>query len=217
MWRLKILILFAVLAVAGCSLEEHEVQRAGHSWSFMGVLDDSTAAVKVTYWESGEIHDHHIMGYDDDFHRDVSLKYYAVRMNSYWISSDDSRLEDFSRDDDTGIIPKWCDSCYVVGKIDGKTYGVKSSPLDIYSDACAVILVDEKKTLDSLELESCSKIKMHIAISFEAHYLKVENNLYEIRDGKFPSQRPAYKVQQEGCNIKFTDSDGDYIVYGGAP
>lgn len=214
---IKMLALLAGLFLAGCSMYEHEIEQAGHNWSFLGVLDDSTAAVKVSYWESGEVHDHHLMGYDDDFSRTVAVEHFAVRMNSYWISSDDSRLNKISNSDGTGDIPKWCDGCYVVGEIDGKMYGAKSAFLDSYSNACAIILVDEKKVRDSLEFESCTESRLYSALSLVAHYLKVDTDLYEIRDGMFPTQRPAYRIRSEGGNLKFIDSKGDFIVYGGAP
>lgn len=208
--RLNFIFALLVVFLWACSSDEHEVlEYAGHSWVFEGVLDDSTAAVKVSHWTSK----------DSGGVRETSWeKHYAVRMNSYWISSDDSKLESFLKTvGEKAEIPSWCEGCYAAGKIDKKTYGIKSSPLDDFSDACALILVDEKKNLDSLELEKCWTINMKTSLSLQVRYLNVDGDLYEVRNGAFPSQRPVYRIKNEGDRLKFTDSKGDYIIYGGAP
>ena len=210
----KLFLMLLVLALAGCYLEEHEVERGGHSWSLAGIMDDSTAVVKVVFWESGTIHDHHFMGWDDDFYNEISKEYIPVKMTSYWrgrsYSSPNSLLAD------SVPVPDWCDSCGVAGIIDGKTYGVELTPLDSFSSACALVLVSEKKILDSLELENCDKIDVHKSVALEAHYLRVNGLLYEIRDGKFPRQTPVIVIQENNGMIKFS-SNREYVIYGGEP
>ena len=210
----KIFLMLPILALFGCYLEEHEIEKGGHSWRLEGIKDDSTAVVKVVYWESGTIHDHHFMGWDDDFYNEISSEYIAVRMTSFWRGQSYS-MRNALLPADTMPIPKWCDSCIVVGIIDEKTYGVERVPLDSFSTDCALVLMSEKKVLDSLELENCDGNTTR-SIALEAHYLRLNGLLYEIRDGKFPRQTPIIEIQQSDGGLKFT-SNGEYVIYGGEP
>ena len=211
----KFLLMLAVLALFGCYLEEHEVERGGHSWSLEGVKDDSTAVVKVVYWVSGTIHDHHLMGWDDDFYHEISKEYFAVRMTSYWRGRSHSSVGALLPADSVPV-PEWCDSCGIAGMIDDKVYGVEKVPLDSFSAACALVLVSESKILDSLELENCDKVDLSKSVALEAHYLRVNGLLYEVREGKFPRQTPVIVIQENNGSVRFS-SHGEYVIYGGEP
>jgi len=215
MAQLKKWIFLPVLFLAACAMYEHEIEQGGHRWFFEGIKDDSTAVVRVEYWESGTIHDHSIMGLDDDFSNQELTEYFAVGMKGYRRSGSYSSKNALLGDSVTR--PEWCDSCLVVGKLGDKVYGIRSASLDSYSYSCALILLDEKSYLDSLEFETCSGVDDSRKLALQGNYLKVDDKLYRVEEGKFPTQRPAYKVEHKDGAIKFTDSNGNYIIYGGNP
>ena len=66
-----------------------------------------------------------------------------------------------------------------------------------------------------MELENW--VNLDESVSFLQHYLKVDNNLYEIRNGKFISQRPKFRIVKDGRKIVFIDENGDFTWYGGKP
>lgn len=205
-----------LLVLFGCALEEHEVETGGHSWYFVGIKDDSTAVVRVEYWESGKIHDHHLMGWDDDFNDLVSTEYCTVRMNSYWRGARKSSIKSLLPD--SVAVPEWCDSCITAGRIDGEVYGVKKISLNEYDNwEIALVLVNEKGNQDSLELEWMPYSFDPKNVALQDPYLRIAGELYVVKDGKFPTQRPAYRIDHIDGAIKFTDSEGNYIIYGGEP
>ena len=38
-----------------------------------------------------------------------------------------------------------------------------------------------------------------------------------VKDGRFPSQKPAYSFEHTRMGVKFIDRNGDFILYGGNP
>ena len=202
--------------IFGCSID-YEVEEGYHSWSFAGLQNDSVAVVKVTYNERGHIHDNHIMSWQDgeSFHETVSEYYYPVKMTSYWIGSRASSAENYTGDS-LPKIPSCAMNSLDIGSVNKKTYCIELVELDDYG-ACALVLSDEKSTLDSLEFSGCRGFEDKGKVAFAANYLRVDKSLYLIADDKFPSQSPAFKIVEENRNIKFIDRNGDYVIYGGTP
>ena len=196
--KLIFLLLAATAAIfCGCTMEEFEIKEEGHIWRFEGLVDDTTACVRVTLDQWGEEHDHHWMGYDDDFHWTKDIRYYSVRLDSYWrgsgMKSAPGMLQEVSKTDD---------------------YGLRVENLDSASYACGVILLDRKgKSLDTLETGNCG---WKDAV-FVGSYVRIGDSFYLVKDGKFPTQKPTYRFEHTGLNVKFIDANGDYIVYGGKP
>lgn len=193
-------VALSMALLGGCTLTEYEIEEEGHTWRLSGLANDSVAVVKVTFDQWGTEHDHHFMGYDDDFHWTKDTRYYQVKMNSYgiapWSDASGKTLSEKSRTDE---------------------YGLRFDRLDSYSPACGVILLDKKKReLDTLEIDNCSWDEGDSA-KFVGNYVKMDRSFYLVKDGRFPSQKPAYRVDYVGRNIKFTDANGDYIIYGGKP
>ena len=195
--------LFAGLAalslalLSGCTMYSHEIEDEAHTWRFVGLVDDSTALVSVSLEQWGETHDHHLMGYDDDFHWTKDAHYYPVKMNTYWQGK--------GREETPQTLPE---------KSETDDYGLRIEPLDDYSWACGIILTDRKgKGLDTLERPKCDSD----SAKFVGSYVRVGNGFYLVEDGKFPKQKAAYTFEHTGYNIKFTDMNGDYIIYGGKP
>lgn len=190
-------ILSAFLFV-GCSLTEYEIEEEGHVWKFYGLIDDSTAIVKVTFEQWGTEEDHHLMGWDDDFHWTKETRFYPVRMNSYWLGhGHDSSMTALSENNQTN------------------DYTLRSESLDDYSGSCGIILSDKKgNDLDTLEIDQrCNSD----TAKFIGNYARIDNSFYLIKDGKFPKQKPAYRFEHVGRNIKFIDANNNYIIYGGKP
>lgn len=193
-------IVLSVLFWCGCA-NDYEIEKEAHVWSFLGLENDTTAIVKVTLEQWGTEHDHHIMGWDDDFHKTTDLKYYTTSMNSYKISehknSGKGALEELDSTD------KYC---------------LHIEKVDDYSAVCAVILQDnKKKNLDTLEIDHCPKENSAESPKFVGSYVKIDNSFYKIEKNKFLSQKPTYKFQHVNYSIKFIRADGNYIIYGGEP
>ena len=189
--------LLCAMLLAGCSMTDYEIEKEGHTWRFVGLVDDSTALVSVALEQWGEEHDHHLMGWDDDFHWTKDASYYPVRMNSYW------------RGKGSETPPKTLSQ-----KAETKSYTIRYEKLYNYSPTCGAILSDRKgNDLDTLELERCSSDSAR----FIGSYVRIDNGFYLVQDDRFPRQRPAYRFEYAGGAIKFTDANGDYIIYGGKP
>ncbi|SHK70003.1 hypothetical protein [Fibrobacter sp. UWB12] len=194
------LMALSVLFWCGCATD-YEIEKEAHVWRFYGLENDTTAIVKVTLEQWGTTHDHHIMGWDDDFHKTIDLKYYTTSMNSYKISvrNNESKgaLEELDSTDQ---------------------YRLRIEKEDDYSTVCAIILQDnKKKNLDTLEIDHCPRENSAESPKFVGSYLKIDNCFYKIEKNKFHSQKPTYKFQHVDYNIKFTRADGSYIIYGGEP
>lgn len=183
--------------LAGCSMMDYEIEKERHTWKFEGLVDDSTALVKVYLEQWGEEHDHHLMGYDDEFHWTKDERYYQVGMNSYWRGKEyNSAQATLSQEAET------------------KDYTIRYEDLDKYSWTCGAILSDKKgNDLDTLELERCGSD----SAKFVGNYVQIDNGFYLVKDGTFPKQKPAYRFEHADGTIKFTDVNGDYIIYGGKP
>ena len=190
----------SVLFWCGCATD-YEIEKEAHVWRFYGLENDTTAIVKVTLEQWGTTHDHHIMGWDDDFHKTTELRYYTTSMNSYKINErkNESRgtLEELDSTDQ---------------------YRLHIEKVDDYSAICAIILQDnKKKNLDTLEIDNCPKENSEKSPKFVGNYVKIDNCFYKIEKGKFLSQKPTYKFKHENYNIMFVKANGDYIIYGGKP
>lgn len=197
-WKLSAAtIILSAVFFSGCSMEDYEITEEGHVWKYQGLVNDSTALVMVTFEQWGEEHDHHLMGWDDDFHWIKETLYYPVGINRYWLGQGrETAIATLSQVSETN------------------DYGLRSERLDNYSSACGIILLDKKgEELDTLEIEKCQSD----SAVFIGNYVNVDNAFYLVQDGRFPKQKPAYKFEHAGRNIKFTDADGDYIIYGGKP
>jgi hypothetical protein len=189
--------LLCAMLLAGCSMTDYEIEKEGHTWRFVGLVDDSTALVSVALEQWGEEHDHHLMGWDDDFHWTKDASYYPVKMNSYWRGKGSSSVQD--------TLPQ---------KAETDDYTIRYEKLDKYFSTCGAILSDRKgNDLDTLELERCSSDSAR----FVGSYVRIDNGFYLVQDDRFPRQRPAYRFEYAGGAIKFTDANGDYIIYGGKP
>ena len=195
-------LLFSLMVfLCSCYLYEYEIEEEAHSWSFIGLESDSSAVVKVTLEQWGTIHDNHLMGWDDDFHDTKNTHYYTIGINNYRISE----LQNYKQN----LLP-------LLNSTDQYTLQIKK--LVDYSTACALILQDKKKkNLDTLEIDHCPKEDSEETPKFVGSYLKINNLFFKIEKGKFPTQKPAYKVEQNDRNIKFTDINGKFIIYGGEP
>lgn len=201
---LKSLLLFWALLPAlfwsGCYLYEYEIEKEAHSWQFVGLVNDSVAIVKVTLEQWGTKYDNHFMGYDDAFHKTIESHYYWVQMNSYDISKHDGSIQKLAELDSTD------------------QYSLQIEKMVEYSAACAIILQDsKKKNLDTLEIDRCPRANSNESPKFVSNYLKIDNSFYKIENGKFPKQKPAYRIEQKDRRIKFIDINDDYIIYGGEP
>lgn len=194
-----ILVLFAALSVvfSGCTLEEHEIREEGHVWRFVGLVDDSTALVRVTFEQWGETHDHHLMGYDDDFHWTKDTRFYPVRMGSYWRGSGSTSSP--------GVLER---------KSKLGDYGLDVVNLGDYS--CGAVLLGKKDVaLDTLETDNCGWD--NDSALFVGNYVRIGDSFYLVKDGRFPSQKPAYSFEHTRMGVKFIDRNGDFILYGGNP
>ncbi|MBR4784328.1 MAG: hypothetical protein IK012_03635 [Fibrobacter sp.] len=198
--------MFAALACAsvfflgGCSMVDYEIEEEGHVWRFVGLVDDSTALVKVTLEQRGEEHDHHLFGWDDDFHKIKETKYYYVGMDAYRIG--------LWRDSTSGTMPE---------ERETDEYGLRLTHLDDYSHRCGLILLDKKDNdLDTLENIYCDGVDDESA-KLVGSYVKVDSKFYLVEDGKFPRQKPTYRYEHSDWNIKFVDANGDFLMYGGKP
>lgn len=201
---LKNIFTFLVVLTAqfwsGCTTD-YEIEKEVHNWSFVGLDNDSTAVVKVVLEQWGTSHDHHLMGWDDDFHNTTDLKYYSVNINSYKISE---RLNG-----DRKMLPEQ-DST--------EEYCIKAERIVDYSTTCAIILQDKKnKNLDTLEIDYCPKENSAETPKFVGRYLKINNCFYKIEKGKFPIQKPEFRFDHKDYSVKFTHADGKFIMYGGEP
>lgn len=194
---LAVPVLLCAALLTGCSMTDYEIEKESHTWRFVGLVDDSTALVSVALEQWGEEHDHHLMGWDDDFHWTKDASYYPVRMNSYWCGKGGSSAQD--------TLPQ---------KAETDDYTIRYEKIDKYFSTCGAILSDRKgNDLDTLELERCSSDSAR----FVGSYVKIDNGFYLVQDDRFPRQRPAYRFEHTGGAIKFTDANGDYIIYGGKP
>ena len=204
------------LLVLGCTVQ-YEAEEGYHSWSFVGMQNDSVAVVKVSYIECGHIHDNHFMSMQDGdrFEETISEYYYPVKVSSYWVGAKNSSAEDLLSDTLSGA-PAWTLECLARGAVDEKTYCIDKVDLDDFG-ACALAIRDEKSTLDSLEFFRCDGFEDKNKVKFESNYLNVDKSFYRIDGGKFPSQSPVLRVVEENRSVKFIDKDGDYIIYGGMP
>lgn len=190
----------SVFFLGGCSLVDYEVEKEGHVWRFAGLVDDSTALVKVTLEQWGEEHDHHLMGWDDDFHRVTETRYYPVGLGSYRLGK--------GRDSALDVLPE---------ETSTDKYSLRSVKLDDYYAACGVILLDKNENeLDTLEIANsnwygCDSAKL------VGSYVMIGASFYLVKDGKFPRQKPAYRYDYLDMNIKFVDINDDFVMYGGKP
>lgn len=203
----------------GCSIDTWHVTDSGYTWTYQGLIDDTTAVAKVEHWERGTIECHHFMGWDDDFTSTISTDYYTISLKQNKIGKKAAALKDLipRKDSTFAGLPTWTESCLVKDTIDKKFYCVNSSKLETFSSACTLILVDgDKKDLDSLEFEHCD-FDLHKDISFAAHYLKISGDFYAIKNGKLESQRPAYKITDKNSPLIIVNSQGDSIFYEGKP
>jgi len=212
-------LLFAILT--GCSIDTWEVTKSGYTWTYQGMINDTTAVAKVEHWESGTIHCDHFMSMDDGetFTNTLSTSFYSISLNENKLIEKKSSLNAFIQNivEVFEELPTWTDSCLAIDSIDGKFYCVNSSNIDEFSDACALIIVDgNKKDLDSLEFEHCD-FNIQKDISFDGHYLKVSGDLFAIQNGKFKSQRPTYKIIDKGTPLIIVNTQGDSIFYEGRP
>lgn len=216
---IKIFLSLSIWVLLSCGIDTWEVTDTGYTWTYQGLIDDTTAVAKVEQWESGTIHCNHFMGWDDDFSSTLSTNYYAISLKQNKIGKKKSALKDFIPQKDSVFVglPYWTESCLAKDTIDNKFYCINSSKLDEFSTACTLILVDaDKKDLDSLEFEHCD-FDLHKDISFEAHYLKVSGDLYAIQKGKLKSQKPTYTIIDKNSPLIIINSQGDSIFYEGKP
>lgn len=191
---LLFVVMFASVFVSGCYMDTYVVTDEYYRWTLIGVKDDSTAVVEVTFVESGYIDCHHFMGYDDDdFSRDVSTHFYEVRMDSLkrgraWSSSDELAKND--------------------------AYSADFIWLDENDRDCGFILMKGGSVRDTLEIGNCNT---ESTATIMGNYLNYKGNLYSIADGKIQSHKPKYKVSNKNGNIIFEDAKGNQVIYGGEP
>ena len=217
-WRFIFVAVCAILI--GCGVDTYEVTDKGYTWRFKGLIDDTTMVVEVSHWESGTIHCNHFMGYEDGdyFSNTISTYYYSASLHSPKVGSKKSTPEDLLPEEPffKGL-PRWTESCLALDSIDGKFYCVNALRLDEFSNACALAIVNsEKQDLDTLEFENCG-IDLHKDISFMAHYLKISENYYAIRNGMLKSQLPTYRIKDEGNAVIVINQYGDSLFYEGEP
>jgi len=139
-------------------------------------------------------------------------------MQSRWVGKKKKSLEELVAVGkvDSSALEKWMENCFAMGEIDGQFLCLDAVTFPEFRENTGLILVDkDKKDLDTLELENW--VNLDESVSFLQHYLKVDNNLYEIRNGKFISQRPKFRIVKDGRKIVFIDENGDFTWYGGKP
>ena len=215
------LCMFVVFSLLGCAMDEYHIKREWYSWHYEGLADDTTAVVSVTHGESGDIECHHLMSYEDgeSFTRTISKKYYKVGMKSLWVGEQNEDLLDLlpEKRKMNDIYPRWSDGCLDMDSLNGKFYCVEADFLDNYTYSCGLILIDgSNMDLDTLEIPSC-KSNLYESVSFVSNYLKVNEFLFTIANGKFISQEPTYKLVEENGDLKFLDKSGDFVIYSGKP
>lgn len=199
MWQKSFLVSLALLLSAvfcGCSMDTHVVTEEYYDWSFVGIRDDSTAVVMASLNERGYIDCHHLISWEDgeDFNREVSSAYYAVRMDKLQVGRKNSSSE--------------------MMLAEKSKYQSEFIWLDESNHDCGFLISKDKNVLDTLELDGCVK---EMSGEILGNYLKVDGNLYAISGGKFLSQSPTYRIVDKGRNIIFENSVGDQVVYSGAP
>ena len=208
------------IALVGCAIDTYEVTDKGYAWHYMGLIDDTTMAVEVSHWERGTIHCNHFMAYEDgeSFSNTLSTSYYSVSLTDQKVGKKKTSSkgilpeEPFFKE-----LPSWTEGCLAMDSIDGKFYCVNAVRLDEFSSACALAIVNsEKQDLDTLEFERCG-FELHKDISFAAHYLKISESFYAIRDGLLKSQQPTYKIKDYGDAVIVINSYGDTLFYEGKP
>lgn len=215
------LLLLMVFSFFGCTKDKYHIEDEHYGWHYEGLVDDTTAVVSIEHSEGGHIECHHLMGLDDGerFTRFISKKYYKVGMNSLWIGTATDSLTDLLPEERqmNDHYPRWSDGCLDMDSLDGNFYCVEADLLDNYSNSCGFILIDDaNRDLDTLERASCTGNIVE-SVSFAAHYLKVDGNFFEIRNGKFISQEPIYRMIEEHGDLKFFDKNGDFVMYSGKP
>mgnify|MGYP003291754418 CR=1 FL=1 len=191
---LLFVVMLASVFVSGCYMDTHVVTNEYYRWTFIGVKDDSTAVVEVTLVESGYIDCHHFMGYhDDNFSRDVSTRFYEVRMDSLKRGSARSSSDELAKNAVSSVDFIW---------------------LDENDHDCGFILMKGGTVRDTLEIGNCNT---ESTATIMGNYLNYNGNLYNIVDGKIQSHRPKYKVSNKDGNIIFEDAKGNQVIYGGEP
>ncbi len=214
-----LLLLGVVLFLCACVGYDYEEREEYFIWSYEGLIDDTTAVVSVVDEIYGYKNDNHFMGWDDGSYTEVVSKYYyPVGMQSRWVGKKKKSLEELVAvgNVDSSALEKWMENCFAMGEIDGQFLCLDAVTFPEFRGNTGLILVDkDKKDLDTLELENW--VNLDESVSFLQHYLKVDNNLYEIRDGKFISQRPKFRIVKDGRKIVFIDENGDFTWYGGEP
>ena len=214
-------LMLMVLSLVGCAMDEYHIESESYEWHYEGLADDTTAVVSVLHRESGYIDCHHLMSYDDGetFSREISRRYYKVGVKSLWIGKGMENLSDILPEERkmNDAYSRWSDGCLSKDSIDGEFYCIEVDRMDNYSYSCGFILVDAaNRDLDTLERPSCTG-DVSESVSFVAHYLKVNGDFFEIREGKFVSQEPIYRMSEEYGNLKFQDKNGDFVMYSGKP
>lgn len=210
-------LLLMVLSFWGCALDEYHIEHESYGWHYVGLADDTTAVVAVEHREGGYIECHHIASLDDgeSFSNLVSKKYYKVGMRSMWIENWVGTIP--KKRQMNNDYPRWTDGCLDMDSLDGKFYCVEAARLDSYSNSCGFILIDgANMDLDTLERPSCTGNVSEL-VFFVGHYLKVNGDFFEIREGKFVSQDPVYQMTEENGNLKFLDKEDNFIMYSGKP
>lgn len=214
-------LVLMVLSFWGCAMDEYHIEYESYGWRYEGLADDTTAVVSVEHREGGHIECNHFMSYDDgeSFSNVVSKKYYKVGMKSLWIGKGKGRLTDLlpAKREMNDIYPRWSDGCLAMDTLDGKFYCIEADRLDNYSYSCGFVLIDDSNAdLDTLERSSCPW-DVAASVSFVAHYLKVDGDFFEIREGKYVSQEPAYRMIEENGNLRFLDKNDNFVMYSGKP
>ena len=205
--------LLCAMLLAGCSMTDYEIEKEGHTWRFVGLVDDSTALVSVALEQWGEEHDHHLMGWDDDFHwtKDVVL---AVIIGV---------CSELDQGENVGVdTPAADDVAARRGQQQSAAAGAHGTcQQDGCADPAAHVRIEFGRfNIFCLDLPGVRvNFLKSDAKAFDEfpHCQNVADHRDIVQDDRFPRQRPAYRFEYAGGAIKFTDANGDYIIYGGKP